>query len=145
MNSVNICAFCDKSELDWRTIRSEKLFTSFVSSPWFRENHVLVIPNRHVMTIDELDDGEGAAIMKEIGRLGAALDTGFGSGVMQKYQPLQTENGIKVSHLHFHVFPRTKEEEHLFPTPIPNSFDGFITPQTQDVLALIAQLHDHHD
>ncbi len=63
--------------------------------------------------------------MLEIGRLSTLLDTGYGSGVMQKYQPLQAENGIKVSHLHFHVFPRFEDESGLFPTPLPNSFSGF--------------------
>jgi diadenosine tetraphosphate (Ap4A) HIT family hydrolase len=105
MTNPENCAFCDRPNLEWRTIRAEDLFTSFVSQPWFRAGHCLVIPNRHITTPDELEPKEAAGIMGELGRLSHRLNKGFGSGIMQKYQPLQTENGIKVHHLHFHVFP----------------------------------------
>jgi len=78
--------------------------------------------------------------MAELGRLSAKLDNGFGTGIMQKYQPLQAENGIKVSHLHFHVFPRTEHEAGLFPVPEPNSFDGFTRPSEAEVTALTESL-----
>ncbi len=64
--------------------------------------------------------------MAELGRLSLKLDNGFGAGMMQKFQPTQGENGIKVNHLHFHIFPRLEEESGLFPVPEPNDFqDGF--------------------
>jgi diadenosine tetraphosphate (Ap4A) HIT family hydrolase len=61
----------------------------------------------------------------EVGRLEQELDMGYGTGVMQKYQPLQLENGVKMNHLHFHVFPRLENESGLFPVPKPNDFTGF--------------------
>jgi diadenosine tetraphosphate (Ap4A) HIT family hydrolase len=99
-----------------------------------------VIPKRHITTLAELTAEEGAAIMTELGRLSHALDAGYGTGVMQKYQPLQAENGIKVSHLHFHVFPRYEDEASLFPVPEPNSFDGFVRPSDEEVAILIQRL-----
>jgi len=68
------------------------------------------------------------------------LDEGFGTGVMQKYQPLQPENGVKVNHLHFHVFPRREQEQGLFPTPEPNDFTGFTVPTCEDIRQLINKL-----
>lgn len=135
MINTESCVFCDKQSLEWRTIRTEELFTSFVSRPWFRQGHSLVIPNRHVINPAELSPQESAAIMGEIGRLLVKLDKGFGTGMMQKHQPLQAENGIKVNHLHFHVFPRIKDEPDLFPVPSPNTFDGFIVPSEEEVIA----------
>ncbi len=112
---------------------------SFVSRPWFREGQCLVVPTRHITTLAELTVEEAVVIMGELGRLSMLLDDGFGTGVMQKYQPLQADNGIKVSHLHFHVFPRT-EDEALFPVPEPNSFAGFIMPPEDTVKALVEGL-----
>ncbi len=134
------CAFCDPEELDWRTIRRDDNMRSVVSNPSFRNGHSLVIPNRHIFRVEELEDQESASIMRELGRLGMLLDNGFGNGVMQKYQPLQAENGIKVSHLHFHVFPRFEDEVGLFPVPEPNSFDGFTRQQPEEVLDMVEKL-----
>ena len=140
MTSNEECVFCDRQDLAWKTICSEELFTSFVSRPWFRPSQCLVIPNRHLVTPGELSPEEGAAIMTELGRLSLRLDNGFGTGIMQKYQPLQVENGIKVSHLHFHVFPRIENEVGLFPVPDPNTFDGFVTPSDEEVIAFVEAL-----
>lgn len=78
--------------------------------------------------------------MSELGRLSMALDEGYGSGIMQKYQPTQGENGIKMSHLHMHVFPRLENEADLFPVPDPNSFAGFSTPNDHEIIELASRL-----
>jgi diadenosine tetraphosphate (Ap4A) HIT family hydrolase len=78
--------------------------------------------------------------MQELGRLLVLLDEGFGTGIMQKYQPLQTENGIKVNHLHFHIFPREEIEDNLFPTPMPNSFQGFRDPKPAEIKEMVDRL-----
>jgi len=119
------CAFCDPARQEPRIIRCEPLFMSFVSRPWFREGHCLVIPRRHTETLQELRPEESAAIMGELGRLASLLDNGLGYGTMHKYQPLQAENGIKMNHWHQHVFPRLGQEAGLFPVPKPNSFEAF--------------------
>ena len=134
MNNAEQCAFCDKESLEWRTVNANDLFISFISKPWFRPGQTLVIPNRHVTSVAELTPQEGEAIMGELGRLGLLLDQGYGTGVMQKYQPLQEENGVKMNHLHFHTFPRFEYEPGLFPVPEPNSFDAFYTPSDEEVV-----------
>lgn len=140
MSEANNCAFCDEQEIGWRTIRKTDHARSFVSNPRFREGQVLVVPNRHIITPAELENDEAAEIMMEIGRLGVLLDNGYGTGTMQKYQPLQAENGIKVSHLHFHVFPRLENEAGLFPVPDPNTFDGFELAGREEITQLAESL-----
>ena len=134
------CVFCDTSDLEWRTIRSNELFVSFVSKPCFRSGHCLVIPKRHIEAPHELTKEEGGEIMQELGRIGLDLDEGFGTGIMEKYTPLQAENGVKMSHLHYHVFPRFEEEGGLFPVPEPNSFKGFFFPADDEVKLLAESL-----
>ena len=131
------CAFCDTGSLKWRTIRSNDQFVSFVSKPWFRSGQCLVVPKRHVEAPYQLTRNEGAEIMMELGRISLALDDGYGTGIIEKYMPLQAENGIKTNHLHYHVFPRIEDEATLFPVPVPNSFEGFITPTDDEVLAIV--------
>lgn len=120
------CAFCevDSEDIQSRVIRKGQWSCSLVPKHHFRGGHVLVIPLRHVTEIGELTSDESVEMMSEVGRLARRVDSGFGSGVMQKYQPLQHENGIKMNHIHFHVFPRTEDEVVLFPVPEPNSFEG---------------------
>lgn len=134
------CDFCKPEDLGWRTIRSDELFISFVSRPWFRPGQCLVVPRRHIASVAELSKAEAGDMMIELGRLSLALDEGYGSGIMQKYQPLQTENGIKMNHLHAHVFPRQENEPGLFPTPEPNSFEGFVMPTDTEVITLAHRL-----
>jgi histidine triad (HIT) family protein len=134
------CVFCDAERVRGQIIWEGELAFSLISRPRFRPGHCLVIPRRHVTTLAELTEPEGAAIMLELGRLSALLDTGYGSGVMQKYQPRQGENGIKVHHLHLHVFPREEEERGLFPVPQPNGFEGFSHATDEEDQRLLAQL-----
>jgi histidine triad (HIT) family protein len=134
------CVFCDEQEIGWRTIRHREHSRSFVSNPRFRAGQSLVIPNRHLETVAQLNPEEASEIMIELGRLALILDQGFGSGIMQKYQPRQAENGIKVNHLHFHVFARLENESGLFPVPEPNSFDAFKTADTSEIAQLAESL-----
>ena len=140
MSNEEYCDWCSGHDLEWRTINKSNLIRSFVSKPWFRVGHCLVIPMRHLSSIDDLREDEAANLMLELGRLSKLLDQGFGVGVMQKYMPMQAENSVKMNHLHFHVFPRQKEEQGLFPTPYPNSFESFYIPDTKNVSELVEQL-----
>lgn len=134
------CDFCSRHDMADRIIRSDELITSFVSNPRFREGQCLVIPNRHIVQIGELETDEAASVMLEIGRLATWLDRGFGYGVMEKFQPTQADNGIKVAHLHFHVFPRFEHEENLFPMPQPNRFEGFYHAPSDEIADLARRL-----
>ena len=133
MSNQADCDWCNKVDLEWRVIHDRKLCVSFVSKPWFRKGHCLVIPKKHAIQVSELTDQENQEVMDEIGALSNALDNGFGTGVIQKYMPLQSENGVKMDHLHFHVFPRFENEELLFPVPVPNSFAGFYFPTDEEI------------
>lgn len=140
MTNTTFCAFCNHDTLNSRKIRTNKLSYSFVSSPWFREGHCLVVPNRHITNPSELTPSEASEILLELGRLSSLLDEGYGTGIMQKYQPLQRQNEVKQDHLHFHVFPRQKEEDSLFPVPTPNDFSAFYTPTEIDISSLVKKL-----
>lgn len=140
--TINSCDFCNIGifEGEGRLIQEHELFFSVVSWPNFRIGQCLVVPRRHTETPQELTAEEGGAIIMELGRLGTLVDQGYGTGILQKYQPTQPENGIKMNHLHFHTFPRIENEPGLFPVPEPNSFDGFFKPDLLDIQKLAQEL-----
>ena len=140
MKPPEACPFCETDVFAGRIIRESELMVSIVSRPWFREGHSLVIPRRHIVQVGELAIEEAGEVMVELGRLSFALDQGYGTGIAQKYQPLQPQNGIKVNHLHFHVFPRIAQESGLFPVPEPNDFSAFTKPDDNEMMATLQAL-----
>lgn len=140
MNDVNQCVFCHPEVIKSQIIKIGEHSVSLVPKHSFRTNHVMVIPRRHVLEVGELSAEEAAEILLESGRLAKHIDAGYGSGVMQKYQPTQAENGIKMNHIHFHIFPRIANEQVLFPVPVPNSFDGLRETDAVTMKQLVERL-----
>ncbi len=111
-----MCPFCDlasDSEKS-RVIRKSKLTTTFLSNPRLVKGHTLVIPNRHVEKPDELTSDEILAIFDEIKWVESRLlssDLADGVDIRQHYRPFLPQGRIKIDHVHFHVLPRTKDDE----------------------------------
>lgn len=130
------CNFCHPENLGDRVFHRTEDFTSFVSEPRFRRNHLLVVPADHYESLNQIPERVLGRIMGEAAILGSLVDYGYGTITIQKFQPLQAENGIKMNHLHVHVWPRTKEDErHKILMPAPQSFDDFQSPLTDEELA----------
>lgn len=118
------CVFCDHEGLKPVTVNRTASFLSIVSNPRFRPNHLLVIPTEHVEQMIELPRVVLGRMMAEAAILASRVDDGYGTVITQKFQPRLNENGVKVNHLHIHVWPRLADEEHV-PIPAPQSFDEF--------------------
>lgn len=131
------CNFCHPENLGDRVFHQTDEFTSFVSEPRFRRNHLLVVPSDHYESMDQVPERPLGRIMAEAAILASLVDYGYGTIIIQKFQPLQAENGIKMNHMHVHVWPRTKADElnHTL-MPAPQSFDDFISPLTDEELSL---------
>lgn len=74
----------------------------------------MVVPRRHVESPAELRAEELQEIFEEIGRLEQImLESGLATGcdIRQNYRPFLEQSRTKVDHLHFHVLPRTFEDE----------------------------------
>lgn len=124
------CHFCYFSETDEeRVVNRGKGFVSFFSNPRFRRNHLLVVPDEHYVHPHEMSAELLGKIVREAETIAHVVDFGYGSVVTQKSQPRQKENGIKMDHVHFHVWPRTKQDEkNGVVIPAPQSFDDFYVP-----------------
>ncbi|USN97048.1 MAG: HIT domain-containing protein [Candidatus Nomurabacteria bacterium] len=127
------CAFCqpDDSMKNLIVNRGDG-FISFFSKPRFRRNHLLVVPDEHYTVASKMGAALLGRIVYEAESLADVVDFGYGSVVTQKSQPLQKENGIKMDHVHFHVWPRTKQDEkNGVVIPAPQSFDDFFIPSNE--------------
>ena len=126
------CAFCQPSEkLNDSIVNRGEGFISFFSNPRFRRNHLLVVPEYHYEAPHEMDARLLGRIAYEAASIANVIDFGYGTVITQKTQPLQAENGIKMDHVHFHVWPRTKQDEKSgIVIPAPKSFDDFYVPAT---------------
>jgi diadenosine tetraphosphate (Ap4A) HIT family hydrolase len=107
------CPFCDLDSEKTRTIRKGKLTTVILSNPRLMPGHTLVIPNRHIEEPWQLTDEEILEIFNDIKFVQAKLLSDFATGcdVRQNYRPFIPQGRVKIDHVHFHVLPRTSEDE----------------------------------
>lgn len=75
--------------------------------------HTLVVPNRHVEKPWELADDELVAIFSDIKWVESVLLKTIATGcdIRQNYRPFLPQGRTKVDHVHFHVLPRTSEDQ----------------------------------
>lgn len=101
------CDFCNPLTFADRTIDSNELAISLLSSPRLTPGHSLVVPRRHIERPDELSGDEVAAIHELISPLYRQIigHIALGVDVWQKTRPFVKQNGIKMDHVHFHVIP----------------------------------------
>lgn len=110
MSSIEECPFCD---LDDRVVLENEHAQLFLSNPRKVEAHVLVTPKRHIELPWETTDEELLAIFGLINIARQRLTDEYGGGVdvKQNYRPFMKQGRVKVDHLHYHVYPRTNEDE----------------------------------
>jgi ATP adenylyltransferase len=102
------CIFCDALERDEPLIvhRTARSFVILNKYP-YNNGHLMVVPNRHVGRLGDLDDAE----LMEMGRLAQSAER----VLTEVYQPHGFNMGVNLGrpagagvldHLHLHVVPR---------------------------------------
>lgn len=109
----NSCPFCEIDHEKTRIVRKDKFVTTILSNPRLVPGHTLVIPNRHVYEPWKLKDEEIIAVFRAINYARTKLLKSMATGcdIRQNYRPFIKQNSLKVDHVHFHVLPRTNEDE----------------------------------
>jgi ATP adenylyltransferase len=110
MSSIEECPFCNLGE---RILLENEHANLFLSNPRKVEGHVLVTPKQHVEKPWEMGDEELIAVFSLIKIAQHKLIAEFGAGVdlKQNYRPFMKQGRVKVDHIHYHVYPRTNEDE----------------------------------
>ncbi|MGH7141631.1 MAG: HIT family protein [Minisyncoccia bacterium] len=104
------CPFCDPKE---RVFKENEHAYCLLSNPRLMPGHLLVIPKRHVEKPWELSDEEVRDIFSLIKFLQQKIVPALATGVdvRQHYRPFLPESRTKVNHVHYHVLPRTFQDE----------------------------------
>src|SRR5690606_16808080 len=82
------------------------LLSSFLNRAQFERGAVLLVPNRHVESLLELDGELAAAIYPEAQRIARGLIRAFGAVGLNMFQNNGVRAGQTVSHFHVHLVPR---------------------------------------
>lgn len=102
MNKNNNCIFCNPTDI---VINGEYAYSRLDGFP-VSEGHCLIIPKRHISSIDELDDVELKDLytvlhQTKILLIETYLPDGFNIGINEGEAAGQT-----IPHLHIHLIPR---------------------------------------
>jgi diadenosine tetraphosphate (Ap4A) HIT family hydrolase len=108
------CPFCQVNQQKNRIIHEGNHSFAILSNPRLLPGHTLVIPKRHVEKPWELTTLELQEIFETTWHIETKmLEAGLATGcdIRQNYRPFLPQGRIKVDHIHFHVLPRTNEDE----------------------------------
>jgi ATP adenylyltransferase len=105
-----ICPFCSIEKE--RLIFDGKTVFVILSNPHLMESHMLVVPKRHVEKLSELGEDERKELFDTAIEFQEKLLKKFpGCDIRQNCRPFLPESSIKVNHVHFHLQPRSPEDE----------------------------------
>ncbi len=88
--------------------------------------HVLVLPRAHVVTLDHLPENLHASVMRSVVAMTRAVTACFQPDGVSVWQSNGEGAAQEVPHVHFHVFPRWKDDGHLriYPQTVTDACTG---------------------
>lgn len=105
-----MCIFCDiaKHTLDANIVYDDNLIIAFLDSNPINEGHILIVPKKHYLDIDEIPEDITSHIMFVAKKIVTALKNTYhpdGYSIMQN-------GGIfnDIGHFHLHIFPRYSDD-----------------------------------
>lgn len=125
------CIFCRivRGEAPAHFVLKEELVSAFMDIFPSSRGHVLVIPNRHAVTIWDLTDEEAGRILQAARRIAHALRAALEPAGLNLLQSNGRAAGQEVFHFHLHLIPRYGGDEGLRfrlrpPDYVPPSAEG---------------------
>jgi len=107
------CPFCTINEEKTKIIKEKTHVKIILSNPRLMPGHLLVIPNKHVEKISQLNETEKKELFDTVIEYQEKILSKLmiGCDISQHYRPFIKDNKLKISHLHFHLQPREFEDE----------------------------------
>ena len=102
------CLFCSRDRLNPITVFEDEIVVAFMDIDPINEGHILIMPQRHYLDVDEIPDEVLMHLTLISKRIVAALKKTYnpdGYSIMQN-------GGVfnDVGHYHMHIFPRYKDD-----------------------------------
>ena len=102
------CTFCQiaNGEIPAHVVHRDEEVVAFLDRAPLLPGHVLVMPVRHVETLDDLPDSLLAPVLAAVRRTSVAVQKALGAE--GSFVATNTRVSQSVPHLHVHVVPRNK-------------------------------------
>ena len=102
------CTFCQiaNGEIPAHIVYRDEEVVAFLDRAPLLPGHVLVMPKKHVETLDDLPDGLLAPVLGAVRRTSIAVQRGLRAE--GSFVATNTRVSQSVPHLHIHVVPRNK-------------------------------------
>jgi histidine triad (HIT) family protein len=99
----NACVFCKiiKEEIPAYKIYEDREFLAFLDIEPVSDGHLLIVPKKHIVWMQDADDETISGIFKLAKKLMLAVKKGTGCDYVQV-----SLVGTEVPHLHIHLIPR---------------------------------------
>ena len=102
-----------RPDADCRVCRSRVDALTELESSWVRvgpddpvRGYACLVFNRHAIELHDLDDAEGAAFMRDVQKVSAAI-----TSLMRPVKMNYEIHGNTAPHLHMHLFPRYRGDQ----------------------------------
>ena len=117
--SARDCVFCRiiQGELDSATIYEDDSTLAFLNLRQSNEGHVLVVPRNHIEQIYDLDEDTACALASTVCKVAGAVRRVYAPEGLSIWQSNGPAAFQEVPHVHWHVFPRYIDDEHLVVYP----------------------------
>ena len=106
---MNGCVFCDivAGRAPASIVFRDELCCAFMDTQPVNPEHVLIVPNKHVASIDDLDEEIGGHLFAIAQRIARSLrHSGVHCEGVDLFLADGKAAGQEVLHVHLHVFPR---------------------------------------
>ena len=113
--SVN-CVFCGilAGNVPASFVYQDKLTAAFLDIRPITKGHVVVVPRRHRLRLNDVDELEGPAMWSVARRIAGAAKDGLHASGANLLLADGESAGQEVDHLHLHVIPRYRSDELAF-------------------------------
>ena len=109
------CAFCDKKIIELQAYLETKNEYVLYSNIPILPGHSLVVPKRHISSIQELDGDEIKSLFKTVKLVAQKLKEMYDAKGMNFAFNEGVCAGQRVPHLHIHILPRRPNDTHPDP------------------------------
>jgi len=131
-SSLENCVFCRiiAGELSASIVYEDAYTVAFMDQRQPNPGHVLVVPRRHIEMIYDLDDNTAARLSQTVVKISRSVHSALNPLGLNIWQSNGQDAGQEVPHVHFHIFPRHKDDgcfriyPHRPPTPPLSELDA---------------------
>ncbi|MFP3937035.1 MAG: HIT family protein [Phycisphaerae bacterium] len=139
MNAEAECIFCRivAGEVPAAKVLEDDSSIAFLDIGPVAAGHTLLIPRKHVETLDELSDDDAAGTLRHLPRLVRAVRVATGCEGLNVLQNNGRVAQQFVPHVHFHLIPRNAGDEFHFNWPAGTYPDGQMESMAEKIRQML--------